>query len=42
MESKLKLEELIRKQDDYNKKAWSEQKKIIKESFEVTKVIRRQ
>jgi hypothetical protein len=37
MESKLKLEELIRKQEDYNKKAWSEQKKIIKDSFEFDK-----
>jgi hypothetical protein len=37
MESKLKLEELIRRQEDYNKKAWSEQKKMIKESFELDK-----
>ena len=33
-ENKLKLEEVIRKQEDYNKKAWNEQKKIIKETFE--------
>ena len=35
MESKAKLEQLIRKQEDYNKKAWSKQKKIIKVSFEL-------
>jgi hypothetical protein len=30
-----KLEELIRKQEDYNRKTWNEQKKIIKESFDL-------
>jgi hypothetical protein len=33
MENRLKLEELIRKQEDYNKKAWNEQKNLIRESF---------
>jgi hypothetical protein len=37
MENRLKLEELIRKQEDYNKKAWNEQKKKIKECFEIDK-----
>ena len=32
-ENRLKLEELIRKQEDYNKKTWNEQKKIIKDTF---------
>jgi hypothetical protein len=33
MENRLKLEELIRKQEDYNKKIWNEQKNLIRESF---------
>jgi hypothetical protein len=37
MENRLKLEELIRKQEDYNKKAWKEQKKKIKECFDLDK-----
>ena len=35
--NRLKLEELIRKQEEYNKKAWKEQKKIIKKSFDFDK-----
>jgi hypothetical protein len=35
MKKRLKLEELIRKQEDYNKKVWNEQKKIIQEWFEL-------
>ena len=37
IENKLKLEELIRKQEDYNKKAWNEQKKMIKETYDLDK-----
>jgi hypothetical protein len=35
MEKRIKLEELIRKQEDYNKKVWNEQKKTIQECFEL-------
>ena len=34
-ENRLKLEELIRRQEDYNKKTWNEQKRIIKMGFEL-------
>jgi hypothetical protein len=37
MEKRIKLEELIRKQEDRNKKIWNEQKKIIQEWFELDK-----
>jgi Uncharacterized protein conserved in bacteria (DUF2130) len=36
-ENKLKLEESIRKQEDYNRKVWNEQRRIINESVELDK-----
>lgn len=34
-ENRIKLEELIRKQEDYNKRTWEEQKGLIKETFDL-------